>query len=134
MLEHEVEHVLEDIERRLKSQGLENLEKYFSMVNTTREQFIEEQARPAAQKRLERGLIMDHLAQHEDIKVDQQSIEEEFGKLWMTLAMTDEAFARKTKNGTKPTREIVDAVATNSINRVVLRKVLERMKAIATAL
>jgi len=132
VLEHELEHVLDDVERRLKSQGLENLEKYFTMVNTTREKFIEEQARPVAQKRLERGLIMDELARAEKIDVDQKSLEEEFGNLWATLAMTNEDFARQTKGGTKPTREVVDAVAMDSMNRLVTRRVLERIKAIAT--
>lgn len=132
VLEHELEHVLEDMERRLKSQGLENLEKYFTMVNTTREKFIEEQARPVAQKRLERGLIMDELARVEKIDIDQKSLEEEFGNLWSSLAMTNEEFARQTKGGTKPTREIVDAVAMDSMNRLVTRRVLERIKAIAT--
>jgi len=132
VLEHELEHVLEDMERRLKSQGLETLEKYFTMVNTTREKFIEEQARPVAQKRLERGLIMDELARIEKIDVDQKSLEEEFGNLWSTLAMTNEEFARQTKGGTKPTREVVDAVAMDSMNRLVTRRVLERIKAIAT--
>lgn len=132
VLDHELEHVLEDMERRLKSQGLENLEKYFTMVDTTREKFIEEQARPVAQKRLERGLIMDELARVEKIDVDQKSLEEEFGNMWATLSMTDEEFARQTKGGTKPTREIVDAVAMDSMNRLVTRRVLERIKAIAT--
>lgn len=132
VLEHELEHVLEDIESRLKSQGLENLEKYFKIVNTTREKFIEEQARPIAQKRLERSLIMDELARTEKIDVDQQSLQEEFDKLWTTLATTDEEFARRTKSGSKPIRGIVEAVTMEAINRLLTRRVLERIKAIAT--
>jgi FKBP-type peptidyl-prolyl cis-trans isomerase (trigger factor) len=120
------------MERRLKSQGLENLDKYFTMVDTTREKFIEEQARPVAQRRLERGLIMDELARIEKIDVDQKALEEEFGNMWASLAMTNEDFARQTKGGTKPTREVVDAVAMDSMNRLVTRRVLERMKEIAT--
>jgi len=131
VLEQELKNVLEDVERRLKAQGLENLEKYFTMINTTREKFIEEQARPVAQKRLERGLIMDELARVEKVDIDQKTLEKEFGNLWSTLAMTDEDFARRTKGGTKPTREIIDAVALDSMNRVVTRQVLERIKAIA---
>lgn len=132
VLEHELRHVMEDIESRLKSQGLENLEKYFEIVNTTREKFIEEKARPTAQKRLERGLIMNELARTEKINFDQQSLEEEFGNLWTTLTITDEDFARRTKGGTKPIREIVEAVTIDSMNRLVTRRVLERIKAIAT--
>ena len=132
VLDHEVEHVLEDVERRLKSQGVENMETYFKMVNTTREKFIEEQARVTAQKRLERGLIMDELARVEKVEVDQKSLEEEFGNTWASLSMMDEEFARQTKGGTKAPREVVDAVAMDSANRLLTRRVLDRIKAIAT--
>jgi trigger factor len=133
VLEHEVEHVLEDIERRLKNQGVENMEAYFKMVDTDREKFIQEQATPTAIKRLERGLVMDELARVEKIEIDNESLEAEFNNAWATLAMTDQDFAKRTKNGTKASREIVDAVAMDSANRLLTRRVLDRIKAIATS-
>lgn len=132
VLEHEEGHVLEDVERRLKNQGVENMETYFKMVDTTREKFIEEQARPTAVKRLERGLIMDEIARAEKIEIDNESLEAAFNNAWATLAMTDEDFAKRTKGGTKASREIVDAVAMDSANRLLTRRVLDRLKAIAT--
>ena len=131
VIEHEVEHVLEDVERRLKNQGVENLENYFKMVDTTKEKFIEEQARPTAIKRMERGLVMDELARVEKIEIDNADLEAEFNNAWATLAMTDEDFAKRTKGGTKASREIVDAVAMDAANRLVTRRVLDRIKAIA---
>lgn len=133
VLEHEIEHVLEDVERRLKSQGVENLEAYFKMISSTRDSFIEEQARPTSIKRLERGLVMDELARAEKIELDNESLEAEFNNAWATLSMTDEDFAKRTKNGTKASREIVDAVAMDSANRLITRRVLDRIKSIATA-
>ena len=132
VVEHEVEHVLEDVETRLKGQGVENMETYFKMVKTTREAFIEEQARPTAIKRLERGLVMDEIARAEKIELDQASLEEAFSNTWATLAMTDESFAKATKGGTKASREIVDAVAMQSANQLLTRRVLDQLKAIAT--
>lgn len=132
VLDHEVEHVLEDVENRLKGQGVENMETYFKMVDTTKEKFIEEQAKPTAVKRLERGLVMDEIARVEKIEIDNDSLEAEFNNAWATLAMTDEDFAKRTKNGTKASREIVDMVAMNSANRLLTRRVLDRLKAIAT--
>jgi trigger factor len=132
VVEHEIEHVFEDLERRLKSQGIENLESYFKMVDTTKEKFTEEQARPTAIKRLERGLVMDELARAEKIEIDNASLEAEFNNAWANLSMTDEDFAKRTKGGTKASREIVDAVAMDSANRLITRKVLDRIKAIAT--
>lgn len=131
VLEHEVEHVLEDVDRRLRQQGIEGLEKYLELTGLTREKFIEEQARPVAQKRLERSLVIDELVHAENIEPDLSSVEQEFQQIWYTLANTDEEFARRTKSGSKPVREIVDAVAMDSFNRVLTRRVLERIKAIA---
>ncbi len=131
-LEHEMEHVLEDLERRMKGQGVENLETYFKMMNITKEKFEEEQARPTAQKRLERGFIIDEIAKAEKIQIDEKSLEEEFRNTWATLAMTDEEFSKRTKGGTKPTREIIDAVTMDSANRLMVRGTLEALKAIAT--
>ncbi len=131
-LTHEMEHVLEDVERRLKSQGIDNMDAYYKMINTTREQFVEEQARPVAQRRLERGLIMDEMARVEKIEIDEQSLEQEFNNAWASLAMSDPEFSKRTKGGTRPTREMIDAVAMNSANRLLTRRVLDKMKSIAT--
>jgi trigger factor len=132
VLEHEIEHVLEDVEGRLKNQGVENMETYFKMVDSTKEKFTEEQARPTAIKRLERGLIMDEIARAEKVEIDNESLEAAFNNAWATLSMTDQEFAKRTKGGTKASREIVDAVAMDSANRLLTRRVLDRLKAIAT--
>ena len=132
VVEHEVEHVLEDLGRRLKSQGIEDLSAYYKMINSDKDKFIEEQARPTAIKRLERGLVMDELARVEKIEIDNDSLEAEFNRAWANLAMNDEDFAKRTKNGTKASREVVDAVAMDSANRLLTRRTLDRIKAIAT--
>ncbi len=134
VLDHEIEHVLEDVERRLKGQGVENMDAYYKLIDSNKEKFIDEQARPTSIKRLERGLIMDELARVEKIEIDNESLEAEFNNAWSTLAMTDEDFAKRTQNGTKASREIVDAVAMDSANRLLTRRVLERIKAIASGL
>lgn len=132
VLNHEMEHVSQDVERRLKSQGIDNMDTYYKMVNTTREQFIEEQAKPVAQRRLERGLVMDEIARVEKIEVDEQALEQEFNNAWATLAMSDPEFSKRTKGGTRPTREMIDAVAMDSANRLLTRRVLDKLKSIAT--
>jgi len=132
VLDHEMAHVVEDVEQRLKSQGIDNMDTYYKMVNITREQFIEEQARPVAQRRLERGLLMDEIARAEKVEVDEQALEQEFNNAWATLAMTDPEFSKRTKGGTRPTREMIDAVAMDSANRLLTRRVLDKMKSIAS--
>ena len=46
-LEHEAEHVVEDMGRRLAQQGLD-LETYYKMRNTDAAKFLEEEAKPVA--------------------------------------------------------------------------------------
>jgi len=131
VLDHELEHVFEDLEQRLKSQGVENLDAYYKIVETTAETFREEQAKPVAQRRLERSLILQEITHAEDIQINDQDVEHEFQHRWMDLAMNDPEFNKRTKGGTKPSREIVDAIAMDSANRVMVRRTLERIKAIA---
>ena len=132
VIEHEIEHVLEDVERRLQAQGIENMDAYYKMLKTTPEAFIEEQAKPTSIKRLERGMIMDELARLEEIRLENDQLEEEFRTLWTNLAMTDPEFAKRTKNGTKPSQDIINAVTMDAANRLLTRLTLDRLKAIAT--
>ncbi|NJC98001.1 MAG: trigger factor [Anaerolineae bacterium] len=66
-LDHEGEHVLEDLGQRLAQQGMD-LETYFKVRNTTREQFIEDEVKPVAKKRFERSLILDEIVRRENSK------------------------------------------------------------------
>lgn len=130
-LDHESEHILEDLKKRLAQQGMD-FETYLKVRETTREQFLSEEARPVAKKRLERGLVMDALARAEKIELAEQEMAEEFQQTWMNLVMYDQEFAKRTKNGKKAPRELVDAVVMDVANRMTTRKVLERVKLIAT--
>jgi trigger factor len=131
VLDHEVEHVMEDLEHRLQHQGVENLEAYYKMVDTTPEKFREEQAKPAALKRLERGLIIQEITSAENIQLDEQSIEQEFQHRWMDLVMNDPEFSKRTKGGTKASRDLVDAVARDAASRLMVGRTLQKIKAIA---
>ena len=73
-LEHEGEHVLEDLSQRLAQQNMD-LDTYFKLRNTTREQFIEEEVIPVAKKRFERSLILDEIVRCEKIEVDNQALD-----------------------------------------------------------
>lgn len=132
VLEHEIEHVLEDVERRLQGQGIESMDAYYKMLKTTQAEFIESQAKPTSIKRLERGMIMDEIARVEEIKFENDQLEEEFRSLWMNLAMNDPEFAKRTKNGVKGSQDIINAVTMDAANRLLTRLTLDRLKAIAT--
>lgn len=76
MLEHEQEHVLEDIKSRLENQKLD-FQTYLKLRDTDEETFIAEEVRPVAQQRLERSLVVDALIEAEGLKLDKDLFNEQ---------------------------------------------------------
>jgi trigger factor len=131
VVEHEGEHVLEDLSQRLASQNMD-LETYFKVRNTTREKFIEEEVRPVAVKRLERGLILDEIARKHNIHIDEESLKLEFNQTVSELAYQGAVDFEKLNKSSKAEQvRFSNAVATESANRLLTRRALEKMKSIA---
>ncbi len=130
VLDREVEYVLEDIKQRLAQQGME-FDTYLKMQETDLEKFTEEEARPVAQKRLERSLIFDEIARLEEIEVVEKELESEFNRTMMDLAQQGYDLS-KIKGGQRAQREVANNIAMQSATQVVTRRTLERLKEIAT--
>jgi trigger factor len=128
-LEHEGEHVLEDLSNRLAQQGMD-LETYFKVRNTTREQFIEEEVKPVAKKRFERSLILDEIVRREKLEVSDESLDAEFNNTLNSLIMQG-LDMKKIRGGKKGQQQLAQAVAMESANRVMTRNALDLLKSIA---
>jgi trigger factor len=128
-LDHEGEHVLEDLGNRLAQQGMD-LETYFKVRNTTREQFIEEEVKPVAKKRFERSLILDEIVRREKLEVNNESLDAEFNQALNALVMQG-LDMNKVRGGKKGQQQLAQAVAMESANRVLTRNALELLKSIA---
>jgi len=128
-LEHEGEHVLEDLSNRLAQQGMD-LETYFKVRNTTREQFIDDEVKPVAKKRFERSLILDEIVKKEKLEVSDESLDAEFNQTLNTLVMQGLDF-NKVRGGKKGQQQLAQAVAMESANRVLTRNALDVLKSIA---
>src|SRR5512138_256467 len=128
-LEHEGEHVLEDLGQRLSQQNMD-LDTYFKLRNTTREQFIEEEVKPVAKKRLERSLILDDLVRREKIEVDNAALDAEFNQTLSTLAMQGVDLS-KLRGGRQGQQRVAQSIAMESANRVLTRRALDMLKSIA---
>jgi len=128
-LDHEGEHVLEDLGNRLAQQGMD-LDTYFKVRNTTREQFIEDEVKPVAQKRFERSLILDEIVRKEELEVDNVSLDAEFNQTLSALTMQG-LDLNKVKGGKQGQQQLAQAVAMESANRVLTRHALEMLKSIA---
>ncbi|HET6597649.1 MAG TPA: trigger factor [Anaerolineales bacterium] len=129
-LEHEEEHVLEDLSQRLAQQGMD-LDTYFKVRNTTREQFIEEEVKPVAKKRFERSLILDEIVRREKIEVDNTALDEEFNQTLSALTMQGVDLS-KIRGGRRGQQRVAQAVAMESANRILTRSALDTLKSIAT--
>ncbi len=129
-LEHEGEHVLSDLSNRLAQQNMD-LDTYFKMRGTTREQFIQDEVNPVAKKRLERGLILDEIVRQEKIQIDNEALEAEYNVTLNGLAQQGMDFS-KIRGGRKGQKQLSEAIAMESASRVMTRKALDMIKSIAT--
>lgn len=128
-LDHETEHVLSDLQQRLAQQGLD-LDTYLKMRNLTREQFIEEEVRPVAKKRLERSLILDEIIRRENIQVDDAAVNAQFNQTLDELQSQGLNFEQfRTR---KDQQRLAEAVAFEAYSRALTRRALDVMKSIAT--
>jgi trigger factor len=128
-LDHEGEHVLEDLSQRLGQQNMD-LDTYFKVRNTTREQFVEEEVKPVAKKRFERSLILDELVRREKIEVDNEALDAEFNQTLSAMAMQGVDLS-KIRGGRQGQQRVAQAVAMESANRVLTRRALDMLKSIA---
>lgn len=128
-LNHEAEHVVDDLRQRLTQQGLD-LETYYKMRSTDAARFFEEEAKPVARKRLERSLILDEISRQEKIEVDNKSLDQEFNNTLVDLQMQGMNM-NKIRGGKQGQQRIAEAVAMESANRLLTRRTLERLKTIA---
>ena len=129
LLEHESEHVLEDLKRRLAEQNME-LDAYLKMRELDREKFIEEEVKPVAVRRLERSLIMDQLALDEKIEVSEENLNSSFQQTWFEV-QRDEQFQKMTKKN-KTSQKLMETIAMESASRAMIQQTLDRLKLIAT--
>lgn len=127
-LEHEAEHVLSDLSNRLSQQGMD-LDTYFKVRNTTREEFIKTEVEPVAKRRLERGLILDEIVKVEKIELDNEALQAEYINAINSLAMQG---VDLNKGGKKRQNEMSQAIAMDAASRVMTRKALDMLKSIAT--
>jgi trigger factor len=128
-IDHEVEHVMEDIKGRLAAQSMD-LAAYLKAREMDEEKFIAEEARPTAVKRLERSLIMDVMAKKEKIQLDKEILNQSFEQTWSEL-QSDQGFQKSMKGKSQASQQVMNAVAMESANRAYVRQTLDRIKAIA---
>jgi trigger factor len=130
MVDHEIEHVTQDLKARLAEQGLD-MEAYLKSRQMDQEKFTAEETRPVAMRRLERSLIMEEVTRAEKVEINEEMLNTVFQQTWGEFRSSDE-FSRAMRGKSNPPKRLMDAVAMESANRAITQQTLTRLKEIAT--
>ena len=79
MIDAQAENMVQDMARRMQSQGL-SLDMYLKSTGMTVEQ-MKEQARPDAEKRIRTRLVLEAVAKAENIQISDEKVDEEVAKM-----------------------------------------------------
>lgn len=85
MVDEQVRQMADDFARRIQSQGL-TVEQYFQFTGMTAEKLLE-QMRPDALKRIQNSLVLEAVAEAEQIEVSEERFEEELTKMAESYSM-----------------------------------------------
>ncbi len=126
-VEHESEHVLEDLRGRLSQQGMD-FDTYLKVRSTTLEQFKKDEVEPVAKKRLERSLILDEIVKQEKVEIDNSQLDAEFSNVLNSYAMQGVNVRGRNK---KEQQQITQSLVMQSANTLITRGALDILKSIA---
>lgn len=125
MVDHEIEHQLQDLNQRLSYQGL-NMEVYLKSREID-EEGLREEMQPLAKDRIQRGLILSEVAKQEKIEVKSEEVEE---RLKQTIDEINNVFpkdeAKKLLTG-ESLQNLVNRLITDEVTE----RTLERLRLIA---
>ena len=79
MLDTQVNQMIDDFARRMQSQGL-TMDQYMQFTGTTLAS-LQEQMKPQALKRIQTRLVLEKIAEVENIQPTDEEVEEEFKKM-----------------------------------------------------
>lgn len=79
MIEHQIEHEIDDFNYRLRLQGLD-IDQYLNLTNSKLED-LKKQIRPLAEKRVKTDLVLEAIGKKENIKVTEEDIDKELERI-----------------------------------------------------
>ena len=128
MLEHEQEHVLEDIKSRLENQKMD-FETYLKLRDKDEESFIEEEIKPVAEQHLERSLVVDALIEAEGLKLDKDLFNEQVNSVMNEIFRSGRAEVMQKEMGNDDFSRMISMESVSRTMNVMLKN---RLKLIAT--
>ncbi|HEX9028153.1 MAG TPA: trigger factor, partial [Anaerolineales bacterium] len=128
MLQDEIDSILKNVEQDLAGQKMD-LDTYLKVRQTDREKFIEEEVKPAAIRRLERSLLVEEIAKAEKIQISNEELQSGFAETLSQLESAGDFDKVRKRVGNE---RMANAVAMEAASRLMNRRVLDRLKQIAT--
>jgi trigger factor len=126
-LEDESEHVLNQIAQDLSQQRMD-LDNYIKSLQMTRDEFIEKEVKPAAEKRLYQSLALDKIALEEKVNLDSDELNNRVMSTMAQIRMMPEF--QKKKNEAR-LQEISRNVTLNTATQLLQQSVFDLLKRIA---
>lgn len=128
MLEEEQKRVLSNFEQNLSSQNLD-LDTYLKMNQIDKDKFIKEDIATAAEHQLEQYLVLEEIRKAEKIELEKDELQKEYSKSFSEIqANTDIQKLRRQFTA----KGLANRVLLQAANRLMNRRVEERLKEIAT--
>ena len=128
MVEEEIEHILTSVKNDLSRQNLD-FDTYLKILKTDKEKYIEDNVRPAAEKRLKNSLIIDKFAQEEKIQIGKEDMDMIMDE---TSQMMMEKNAESKGKKAKFSKQQMNSAAYNAVTRLYNQRTLEHMKNLAS--
>jgi trigger factor len=122
MLEHEIEHMLEDQARQSGQYGHQGLDNYLKNIGKTVDE-LKEELKPAATAHLTRSLVLGKLADEEKITVEHEEIDAEI-EILVQMAGGERANDMRKGLSSEDAHHAIE-------QRLMVKKTLERMAQIA---
>jgi trigger factor len=126
-LEDESEHVLNQIAQDLSQQRMD-LDNYIKSLQMTREEFIEKEVKPTAEKRLYQSLALDKIALVEKVNLNSEELNMRVSSTMAQIRMLPEF--QKKKNDAR-LQEISRNVTLNTATQLLQQSVFDLLKRIA---
>ena len=128
VLEHEMDHIVESVTHDLTHQHMD-LETYLKTIKKEKDNWMEEDVKPAAVKNLTKSLVMQELSKVEGIKFENEDLHAEATNM---LAEMQQSTDPKSLEKQLKNKEFINAVTMEAASRVLNRKTFDRIKEIAT--
>ena len=126
-LEEESEHVLNQIAQDLSYQRMD-LDSYIKSRQMTRDEFIEQEVKPVAEKRLQQSLVLDKIALQENVQLDGQELN---ARVAATLSQIQNMPEFKKKKNNDQMQEIARNITLNTATQLLQQNVFDLLKRIA---